>query len=120
MSAHVDDGVLVASLRDRAEAARGEGTATAQGDAWYFDKSADAILALRADVTRLTASLAAAEAEAGRLRAVVKIADEAIAEYVRYLDGGELRGSYDGKPERNGVRKAGYATRAALAKAPAS
>lgn len=59
----VDDGVLVASLRDRAEAARGEGTATAQGDAWYFDKSADAILALRADVTRLTASLAAAEGE---------------------------------------------------------
>ena len=55
-----------------------------------------------------------ARAEVERLRKVVKTANDAIAEYVRYLDGGEMRGSYDGKPERNGLRKAGYATRAAL------
>jgi hypothetical protein len=42
-------------------------------------------------------------------------ADAAIAEYIRYLDGGEMRGSYDGKPERNALRKAGIATRKALA-----
>lgn len=56
-------------------------------------------------------------AECERLRgkvAALKIADEAIAEYFRYFDGGESRGSYDGKPERNALRRAGYATCAAL------
>jgi hypothetical protein len=49
-----------------------------------------------------------------QLREVLKAADDAIAEMFRYFDGGETRGSYDGKPERNQLRKAGYATRAAL------
>lgn len=41
--------------------------------------------------------------------------DAAIKEWFRYLHGGEMRGSYDGKPERDGLRKAGYAATAALA-----
>ncbi|RWP29895.1 hypothetical protein [Mesorhizobium sp.] len=45
----------------------------------------------------------------------LRAADAAIAEYIRYLDGGEMRGSYDGKPERNALRKAGLATRKSLA-----
>jgi hypothetical protein len=55
-----------------------------------------------------------AHEELRRLREAVKKADEAIAYYFRYLDGGETRGSYDGKPERETLRKAGYATSAAL------
>lgn len=56
-------------------------------------------------------TLAADKAE---LLVALQTADAAIAEYFRYLDGGEMRGSYDGKPERNQLRKAGYATRALL------
>lgn len=52
--------------------------------------------------------------EVERLREAVETANKAIAEYIRYLDGGEMRGSYDGKPERDGLRKAEYATRFAL------
>ena len=44
-------------------------------------------------------------------------ADAAIKEMFRYYDGGETRGSYDGKPERAQLRKAGYTARAAIAKA---
>lgn len=56
--------------------------------------------------------------EAAYLEAVetLRVADDAIAEMLRYYDGGESRGSYDGKPERDGLRKAGYKTRATLAK----
>ncbi len=57
----------------------------------------------------------AAEAQLERARKALATADEAIAEYIRYLDGGEMRGSYDGKPERDQLRKAGYAVRAARA-----
>ncbi|MGX7874386.1 hypothetical protein ACVDG5_017990 [Mesorhizobium sp. ORM6] len=46
-------------------------------------------------------------------------ADAAISVYVRYLDGGETRGSYDGKPEREALRKAGFYIRTALANAGA-
>lgn len=45
----------------------------------------------------------------------VKVADDAINEMFRYFDGGETRGSYDGKPERAQLRKAGHVTRNALA-----
>ncbi len=51
------------------------------------------------------------------LTATLKVCDDAINEMFRYFDGGETRGSYDGKPERNQLRKAGYAARAMLAKA---
>ena len=53
-------------------------------------------------------------AEVARLREALGVADDAIKEMFRYYDGGETRGSYDGKPERNQLRKAGYATTAAL------
>lgn len=45
----------------------------------------------------------------------LKVANDAIAEYIRYLDGGEIRGSYDGKPERQGLREAHYKARRILA-----
>lgn len=48
------------------------------------------------------------------LREALKVADDAIREMFRYYDGGETRGSYDGKPERAQLRKAGYVVRAAL------
>lgn len=53
-------------------------------------------------------------------RSALDAADDAIREMFRYYDGGETRGSYDGKPERNQLRKAGYDVRAALAKSDAS
>lgn len=59
--------------------------------------------------------MAAYRAENELLREAVKVADDAINEMFRYFDGGETRGSYDGKPERAQLRKAGYATRNALA-----
>lgn len=49
-----------------------------------------------------------------RLREALRACDDAIKEMFRYYDGGETRGSYDGKPERNQLRKAGYAASAAL------
>lgn len=51
--------------------------------------------------------------DSGLVEALEK-ADDAIKEMFRYFDGGETRGSYDGKPERNQLRKAGYAITAAL------
>ena len=59
--------------------------------------------------------MTAYRAENELLREVVKVADDAINEMFRYFDGGETRGSYDGKPERAQLRKAGYAARNALA-----
>lgn len=53
-------------------------------------------------------------AENVALREALRIASEAITEMFRYYDGGETRGSYDGKPERNQLRKAGYTIAAAL------
>lgn len=53
----------------------------------------DAITALRADVTRLTASLAAAEAEAGRLDALQYRFQEGLSDVVsscKFLSGEEL------------------------------
>jgi hypothetical protein len=58
----------------------------------------------------------AADAGADLLEAL-KIASDAINEMFRYFDGGETRGSYDGKPERAQLRKAGYAVKAAIAAA---
>ena len=63
--------------------------------------------------------LAALKAEVERKNKALREAGEAIAEYFRYLHGGETRGSYDGKPEREGLRKAGYAVSRALAPAKA-
>lgn len=51
----------------------------------------------------------------GELREALEIAADAIAEYQRYFHGGEMRGSYDGKPERAGLWKAGAKARETLA-----
>lgn len=85
------------------------------------------IEALEAEVARLTLDLKAAYAEIDDLAALrteverkdkaLREAGGAIAEYFRYLNGGETRGSYDGKPEREGLRKAGYAVSRALSPA---
>ena len=56
-------------------------------------------------------------AAAPELLEALRVADDAIKEMFRYYDGGETRGSYDGKPERAQLRKAGYTARAAIAKA---
>ena len=77
----------------------------------------------RAGLTNLSnmqAALDAVEAALagrGELMDALRTADAAIKEMFRYYDGGETRGSYDGKPERAQLRKAGYATSAAIAKA---
>lgn len=68
-----------------------------------MDEAADEIARLREERRRLVEAL--------------KVADDAIKEMFRYYDGGETRGSYDGKPERAQLRKAGYATRAMIAAA---
>jgi len=56
----------------------------------------------------------ALEADNKRLREVLVMSEAAISEFYRYQYGGEMRGSYDGKPERDGLWKAMYQARAAL------
>lgn len=53
-----------------------------------------------------------ASAEA-RLREALEVSGDALDEYYRYWTGGESRGSYDGRPERDNLWKAMYAVRAA-------
>ena len=69
-----------------------------------MDEAADTIEALE---TQLAAARKALEAT-----------HEAISEYYRYQYGGEMRGSYDGKPERNALWKSMYKARAALGVKP--
>ena len=68
------------------------------------------------EAARAIIAICQAEAadEIARLREALGVADAAIKEWFRYLHGGEMRGSYDGKPEREQLRKAGYVTTAAL------
>lgn len=69
---------------------------------------------------RYEAALASQPSEREReLEGALRLADAAIKEWFRYLHGGEMRGSYDGKPERDGLRKAGYAATRALTAQPA-
>lgn len=60
------------------------------------------------------ATIEALQAQVAAKDAALAVANTAINEMFRYYDGGETRGSYDGKPERNQLRKAGYVVRAAL------
>lgn len=60
------------------------------------------------EITRLRAQLAAA-------REGLEVANEAIRDMFRYYDGGETRGSYDGRPERRQLREAGGRVRITLA-----
>jgi len=77
-----------------------------------FDANVDGMLAeypdLLAEITRLRAQLAAA-------REGLEVANEAIRDMFRYYDGGETRGSYDGRPERRQLREAGERVRITLA-----
>lgn len=71
-------------------------------------QNAEAVIAAKdARITEL-------EADNKRLREALDMSEAAISEYYRYRYGGELRGSYDGKPEREGLWKAMYKARAAL------
>ena len=82
-----------------------------------WSEDADGI-ACRNDTIRLQDErIARLREERRRLVEALKVADDAIKEMFRYYDGGETRGSYDGKPERAQLRKAGYATRAMIAAA---
>ena len=68
---------------------------------------------------RLAAEARGAERERARvvdLRTALKASHVAMAEFYRYWTGGETRGSYDGRPERDGLWKAMYAARAALSR----
>lgn len=56
----------------------------------------------------------AGQAHADGLLEALEAAERAIAEYYRYWTGGETRGSYDGKPERNALWSAMHKARAAL------
>jgi len=64
---------------------------------------------------RVQEELATLRAQNAAMKEALEVADDAINEMFRYFDGGETRGSYDGKPERAQLRKAGYATSNALA-----
>lgn len=72
------------------------------------DKKAAFLEAERAVVERL-------EKKIGSLETALRTTESAIAEFHRYWHGGEIRGSYDGRPERDGLWKALYAARSALA-----
>lgn len=84
-----------------------------RGDPAYDEVVGEAIL-LNAEKAICVALDRAAAPE---LLEALRVADDAIKEMFRYYDGGETRGSYDGKPERAQLRKAGYTARAAIAKA---
>jgi hypothetical protein len=60
------------------------------------------------------ARIAKLEAEVARLREALVATEGAIAEYYRYWTGGEMRGSYDGKPERASLWKSRQTARTAL------
>ncbi|TIN80749.1 hypothetical protein [Mesorhizobium sp.] len=88
------------------------------GDKDEADELYEWVLAHSGALSEVVANFRAATASPPKPEGIVEAlreADAAIAEYIRYLDGGEMRGSYDGKPERNALRKAGIATRKALA-----
>lgn len=69
-----------------------------------------AIAAMQAD-----ADLERIKRERDQAAEALREAERAIAEYYRYWTGGETRGSYDGKPERNGLWKAKHKARQTLA-----
>lgn len=85
-------------------------------------KNAEAVIAaerMKLEATakvglQLSEQVEALEAENKRLREALAMSEAAISEFYRYQYGGEMRGSYDGKPERDGLWKAMYLSRAAL------
>jgi len=132
VDSYTGDKCLIRDLTDRIEALEAEVArlrgqvererATSTGE-WASQRENDALTIryheMKARATTAESDLAALRAEVERKDKALREAGEAIAEYFRYLNGGETRGSYDGKPEREGLRKAGYAVSRALAPAKA-
>lgn len=58
--------------------------------------------------------LNAKEVREREMREALRVSEAAMREYYRYFTGGETRGSYDGKPERNALWSAMHAARLAL------
>jgi len=54
------------------------------------------------------------EGRISELEEGLRTASDAINEMFRYFDGGETRGSYNGRPERDQLRKAGYALKSLI------
>jgi len=75
-------------------------------------------LDLDQDHSELKADYAVSEAQLKAVSKALEATHEAISEYYRYQTGGEMRGSYDGKPERNALWKSMYQARAALEARP--
>lgn len=78
------------------------------------DDDAALIVAAVNELPGLLDRLEALSAEVERLKEALATCDDAIREYFRYFHGGEMRGSYDGKPERAQLQKAGHAAFQAL------
>jgi hypothetical protein len=95
------------TIERQIDALGGAHTSSEYGDG-YSDALTDC-LPIAADADALVGKVELLEA--------LRVADDAIKEMFRYYDGGETRGSYDGKPERAQLRKAGYATSRAIARA---
>ena len=75
-------------------------------------------LDLDQDHSELKADYAVSEAQLNAVMKALEATHEAISEYYRYQTGGEMRGSYDGKPERNALWKSMYQARAVLGGKP--
>lgn len=97
---------LIGAVQDISEGAR------VVSDAARIERNRDM---WKGQCERQATELTTLRAENELMREAVKVADDAINEMFRYFDGGETRGSYDGKPERAQLRKAGHVTRNALA-----
>lgn len=81
----------------------------------YADCAADGNSSGAATVKTMQAELTRLQSEIAALREALAGAEAAISGYYRYFTGGEMRGSYDGKPEREAMWKAQRQARAALA-----
>ncbi len=99
-----------------------------ENDADAFLKAAPSLIlaarerdALAKDVERLY-TLAKTNNELARIlrierdavRKALQVSEDAMSEMFRYYDGGETKGSYDGKPERARLRSAWHAAREVL------
>ena len=74
------------------------------------------MLAAADHLAALSADRASCQAQVEELERALRGAETAIAEFYRYWTGGEMRGSYDGKPERDALWKAMHAARTVLAR----
>jgi hypothetical protein len=101
-------------LAERGGLSWDELAAIIEGRKWHKMNITEAVETVRRAEAKYLSALYTHPAQTEVVEALEK-ADAAIREMFRYYDGGETRGSYDGKPERAQLRKAGYATTKALA-----